>query len=120
MVPYFNGYLSQFATPKGAKSRRQLYFILRPSVEWMLYNALIDGGVFNRHREPVPEIVDDPNNNEPEMEDRVRKHIVGKLDYGVVFSAGRVSISFTQTTMSPMVKGTDIQEVGNVSVFYAW
>jgi hypothetical protein len=118
MTPYFNGYLSQFATPKGGASRRQLYFILRPSVEWMPYNALIDGGVFNGHREPVPES-DDPN-REPEMEDRVRKHLIGKVDYGVVFSAGRVSISFTQTTMSAMVKGTGIQEIGNVSACYSW
>jgi lipid A 3-O-deacylase len=118
MPPYFSGYLSQFAMPKGSARRIQLYGIIRPSVEWVLGNALIDGGVFNKGRQPVPER--DPDNDEPEMGDRERKRLIGKLDYGVVFSLGRACVSFTQTTMTPMVKGTDIQEVGNISLFIAW
>lgn len=120
MMPYFDGYSSQFAIPKGIKQGRQFYFILRPSVEWVLYNALIDGGIFNHNHEPVPEQPVDPNNDKPEEAPMVRKHFVAKLDYGMVLSLGRICISFTQTTMTPMVKGTDIQEVGNVSAFLAW
>jgi len=119
MRPYFDGYGSQFATPKGIRQRRQFYFIVRPSVEWVLYNALIDGGVFNHNREPVP-VRDSTRTDEPEKDPMVRKRIVAKLDYGMVLSLGRVCISFTQTTMTPMVKGTDIQEVGNISVLLAW
>ncbi|OQP61306.1 hypothetical protein A3860_06235 [Niastella vici] len=120
MTPYFDGYGSQFATPKGTRQRKQFYFILRPSVEWVLYNALIDGGVFNHSHEPVPGQPNDPNNDEPKKDPMVRKRFVAKLDYGMALSLGRVCLSFTQTTMTPMVKGTDIQEVGNVSVFLAW
>jgi hypothetical protein len=115
MAPYFNGYLSQFVTPKSGEHRKQFYFMIRPSVEWVISNALIDGGVFNRHREPVPH---DPD--EPDKEIRERKNIVGKLAYGVVLSAGRVGVSFTQTMMTPQVKGTDGQDIGNISVFLAW
>ena len=89
-------------------------------MEWVLYNALIDGGIFNHNREPDAGQPVDPNSDEPEKGPVVRKRIVAKLDYGMVLSLGRVCISFTQTTMTPMVKGTDIQEVGNVSVFLAW
>jgi lipid A 3-O-deacylase len=118
MTPYFSGYLSQFTMPKGKQRRTQLYGIIRPSVEWVLSNALIDGGVFNKGRQPVPER--DPDNDEPEMGNMERKRLIGKLDYGIVFSLGWVCVSFTQTTMTPMVKGTDMQEVGNISLFIAW
>jgi hypothetical protein len=117
MDPYFNGYLSQYTNPKGSRSRRQIYGIIRPAVEWVLTNALIDGGIFNHGNEPVP---DDGNPNEPKMGPRVRKRLIGKLDYGLVISVGRVGISVTQTTTTPMVKGTDRQEIGNISLFLAW
>jgi lipid A 3-O-deacylase len=119
MTPYFEGYLPQFVTPRTSKRRMQLYGIIRPSVEWVLGNALIDGGVFNGGKEPVAEVVD-PDNDESKRPNRERKRIIGKVDYGLVYSLGRISISLTQTTMTPLVKGTDMQEVGNISVFFAW
>jgi lipid A 3-O-deacylase len=118
MTPYFNGYISQFSTPRREKSRWQVYAIVRPAVECMLSYALIDGGVFNRNNEPVP--VPDPDYDEPVVGDRVRNRVVGKLGYGLVVSAGRVGISFTQTTMTPVVKGTGRQEIGNISLHLAW
>jgi lipid A 3-O-deacylase len=118
MTPYFNGYISQFSTQRGLKGRWQIYGIIRPAVDWVLSNALIDGGVFNRNNEPVS--ITDPDYDEPEMGDRVRNRLVGKLGYGLVASAGRVGISFTQTTMTPVVKGTGRQEIGNISLYFAW
>ncbi len=118
MTPYFNGYVSQFSTPPGRKSRWQLYGIVRPAVEYMLSHALIDGGVFNRNNQPVPE--PDPYSDEPVTGDRVRNRVVGKLGYGLVVSAGQVGISFMQTTMTPIVKGTGRQEIGNISLHFAW
>jgi lipid A 3-O-deacylase len=115
--PYFNGYLSQYTTPKGSKSRWQMYGIIRPAVEWMLSNALIDGGIFNGHKDPIPST---DNTNEPEMATRVRKRIVGKIDYGLVISSGRICISFMQTTTTPVIKGTGRLEIGNISLFLAW
>jgi hypothetical protein len=120
MEPYFNGFISQFANSRESGVRRQLYFVLRPSVEWMWSNALIDGGIFNRNHKKVPEQVTATNDDEPEPEKMKREPVVAKLDYGLVVSAGRVSISFTQTTMTPMVKGVGGQKVGNISFLLAW
>jgi lipid A 3-O-deacylase len=116
MTPYFNGYLPQYTTGKGSKNRLQLYGTIRPSVEWVLQNALIDGGIFNRRKEPVPPA----NNTEPDMETRVRKRIIGKIDFGLVISCGQVCISFTQTTTTPIIKGGGKEEIGNISLFLAW
>jgi hypothetical protein len=119
MTPYFNGYISQFATPRGGKkSRWQVYGIVRPAVDCMLSYALIDGGIFNKGNEPVP--VPDPTTDEPVKEARVRNRLVGKLGYGLVVSGGRIGISFTQTTMTPVVKGTGRQAIGNISLHFAW
>jgi len=120
MEPYFNGYLSQFSTPRGNKSRQQLYFIIRPSIEWMLSNAFIDGGIFNRRNKVIPEPPDDPNTNEPELGNMVRERVVARCDYGAVGSWGRLGISYTQSTRTPMVKGTGVQETSNISLFFAW
>jgi lipid A 3-O-deacylase len=46
MQSYFDGFISQY---NGGK-HRQIYFVLRPAVEWMLSNALIEGGLFTRSK----------------------------------------------------------------------
>jgi lipid A 3-O-deacylase len=74
--------------------------------------------VFNKGNEPVP--VPDPNTDEPIVGNRERNRVVGKLGYGFVISGARVAISFTQTTMMAVVKGTGKQEIGNISLHYAW
>lgn len=119
MEPYFNGFISQFTTPKGRSTHRQLYFILRPTVEWMLSNALIDGGIFNHRHEKIPEDIYNYN-NDPSPATIQRERVVAKVDFGLVVALGRVGLSFTQTTMTPMVKGTGSQLVGNVSLLYGW
>jgi hypothetical protein len=118
MTPYFKGYISQFSTPKGNNSRWQVYGIVRPAVDLALTHALIDGGVFNGSNEPVPE--PDPDYDEPVVGKRERNPVVAKLGYGFVISGAGVAISFTQTTMTAAVKGTGKQEIGNISLYFAW
>jgi lipid A 3-O-deacylase len=118
ITPYFNGYISQFCTPKGNKSRWQLYGILRPAAELVLSHALIDGGVFNGGNEPVP--MPDPNSDEPVPGERKRERVVAKLGYGFVLSGGWLAISFTHTTMTEVVKGTGHQNIGNISLHISW
>jgi hypothetical protein len=118
MTPYFNGYIPRFSTPKGNSSRWQVYAIVRPAVDLALTHALIDGGVFNGRNEPVPQ--PDPNYDEPVTGERERNRVVGKLGYGFVISDARLAISFTQTSMTAVVKGTGQQEIGNISLHYAW
>lgn len=118
LTPYFNGYISQFSTPKGNKSRWQLYGILRPSIDLLLTHALIDGGVFNGRNEPVP--IPDADTDEPIPGERKRNKVVGKLGYGFVLSGGRLAVSFTHSTMTELVKGTGAQEIGNISLYFSW
>ena len=110
MQPYFNGLLSQYTGGRG----RQLYFIFRPSGEWMLTNALIDGGVFTQAKK------DDKEARGREIPSASRHRIIGKLDYGAVLALGRASVSFTQTTVTPLIKGVRTQSLGNVSLHFAW
>jgi lipid A 3-O-deacylase len=119
MAPYFNGLISQYSSTTGAGARRQIYFFVRPSAEWMMSNALLEGGVFNKNNQRIPENAT-YNNDGPARQVRVRERVGAKLDYGIVISSGRVGISFTQTTMTPMVKGTRAPVIGNISVHLAW
>lgn len=119
MEPYFNGYISQFANKKGSGRHQQLYFVLRPSVEWALTNAMIDGGIINRRHERIPE-EDSTYSYDPAPGKMERNRVVAKLNYGLVGSWGRMSISFTQTFVTRMVKGTRAQEIGNISCMLAF
>nr|WP_205508974.1 lipid A deacylase LpxR family protein [Longitalea arenae] len=120
MEPYFNGYLTRFATPPGRGRRQQLYLVIRPALEWMLTNAMIDGGIFNGHKKILPDQPDDPNDDEPPMGDRVRNRLVARCDYGVVLSLGRICFSFTQSSATPMIKGTGRKDMANISIELAW
>jgi len=116
MEPYFNGYISQYTSKKGAGARSQIYFIMRPSVEWTVTNALIEGGIFNqRYEDKLP----DDNERNPYTGARIRERVVAKFDYGIVLSSGRIGLSFTQTTMTPVVKGLGSEIVGNISLHVA-
>ena len=119
MEPYFNGYISQYAKNAAGGTRRQIYFFIRPSAEWMLSNAFIEGGIFNKQNEENSYAVA-RNDQNGTVYRRVRERIIGKIDYGIVVSAGRIGISFTQTTMTPALKGVGGQEIGNISVHLAW
>lgn len=110
MRPYFNGLLSQYT----GGQHRQFYFILKPGVEWMLSNALLEGGVFTQIKK------DEQETRRGELPAAGRRRVIGKLDYGVVLASGRISISFTQTTATPLIKGLNGQSIGNLSLYVAW
>ncbi len=86
MSPLFQWLHLSIFGPTRQKSRWQVYGIIRPSVDWMLSHALIDGGVFNHDNDPLPE--QDPYDDEPDTGGRVRNRLVGKLGYGLVVSGG--------------------------------
>jgi lipid A 3-O-deacylase len=110
MRPYFNGLLSQYTGGR----HRQFYFILKPAVEWMLSNALLEGGVFTQTKK------DEQETRNGELPAAGRRRVIGKLDYGVVLASGRISISYTQTSATPLIKGLNGQSIGNLSLYVAW
>jgi len=111
MNPYFNGFISQYT--ESSKNGWQFYGILRPIVELTLTNALLEGGMFSDNSYYSYEGVKRPKGPD-------NKKLIGMLDYGVVLARGNVSVSFTQRTMSPMLKGRKGHMVGNLSLYLAW
>ncbi len=110
MTPYFNGYVSQHSTQKkgvSGKNRLQAYLIIRPSAGLIFSNELVSDRGINRS----PEIA----KTELPIENWDLR-----IDYGVVIASGRVSFSFIQKSMSPMLKGLPNHEVGNLSLYYSW
>lgn len=114
MQPYFNGYISQYTGDRKNGKGMYFYFLLRPSVEWMPGNAFIEGGVFTQLK------ADGNETRRGEAPGRRRKRIIGRLDYGLVATSGRVSLSFTQTTVTPLIKTVGNQTIGNLSLHIAW
>ena len=112
MTPYFNGFFAQHTTSKTGR-RWQIYGLIRPSIELTLTNALVEGGVFTDNNQYTALGVKRPGRPE-------NNKIIGMLDYGAVLANGRFSISFTQRTMTPMLKGLKGHQLGNISAYFAW
>lgn len=111
MLPYFDGLISQYARPFRQKNKLQCYLIARPSLEWMGYNAVIEGGVFNGKSDYYKE-----------REQRVssNRSISRRLDLGLVLGYGNVSLSFTQRIMPRLVDGLNHERLGNISLHVGW
>lgn len=111
MTPYFNGLITQYTA--GRNNRWQLYGIIRPAAELTLTNALLEGGMFadnSHYTNEGAKRPKGPDNNK----------VIAMLDYGIVLAIGKLSLSFTQRTMSPMLKGRTSHQVGNLSAYFAW
>jgi Uncharacterized protein conserved in bacteria (DUF2219). len=109
MQPYFDGFLSQHSG-KGW----QCYFLFRPSAEWMLSNALVDGGLFTQLKD------DDKETWDGERAVAGRHRILGLLHYGAVVSYGKFALSFTQTVSTRLKKNVSNTTFGNLSLYIAW
>ena len=113
MNPYFSGYLPQYLQHGIRSERWQLYGIVRPSMDFVLRNAHVQGGTFRPERTEIHrsgEVL-------PPEPPRPLNHVGFALDYGVVLSLKKVSIAFTQHDLYAMIKGQSRHEVGNISIY---
>jgi hypothetical protein len=118
MNPYFDGFISQYADlgHSGIHRNRkfQFYIFARPSVSWVLTNAMLEGGVFSDHRKREEgELIKYQNY-------RTIEHVVYQTDYGAVISYGHFSISMSQNISSMLIRNTYDHEYGNISLYFAW
>jgi lipid A 3-O-deacylase len=113
MQPYFNGFMAQYAGERKGRGW-EFYLLFQPSVEWMLTNALMDGGFFTQLKE------DDKETPNGERYVGGRHRLTGKLHYGAVLSHGNISLSFTQTTSTRIKKEVSNAAIGNLSLYIAW
>jgi len=111
MQPYFSGLTGRYARPFGQKRGLQCYFILRPQLEWVVYDAVLDGGVFSGRSDYYA--------GNPQTA-RINHGISRQLDLGIVLGYGFASLSFTQRIMPRTIDGFPHQRLGNLSLHIAW
>jgi len=102
MVPYFDGFISMFAKPFGSKDHLQLYVFAKPALDWTIYDAVLQGGVF--------EGKSDYYKNSNAL--TVNHDVTRSIEYGLSFSFGPVGLSFSQTTMARQENSLKHQRIG--------
>ncbi len=118
MNPYFEGFISQYSNPghPGTQHIRrfQFYVFVRPSVSWVLTNAMLEGGVFSDHQK----------REEGELIKyqtyQTIEHMVYQTEFGAAMSFGHFSISSSQNISSMLIRNTYDHEYGNISMYFAW
>jgi hypothetical protein len=110
-INFFSGLAGQYFTQQ--KEKPGFIVSLKPAADIILYNALLDGGLFNK-KSPVW------SKNSEYGTKLERKRIIGHLDVLILISLGNFSISLTQKIFSPDFKGYSFHSVGNVSVCFGW
>lgn len=110
-LDYFSGWQRQSLTT--ANKRAGFVFHIRPSVDWIPYYALLDGGLFNRHS---------PLNDDQATSGSLlhRKKIQARLETGIQVSLRKWSFSFTQQFFTPDYPNYAGHKVGALSLLYGW
>lgn len=111
MTPYFEGLLSQFGSSFHRPGRLRVYFVARPSLEWITYNAVLEGGLLAGKSEYYDNRASQISPN---------RSISRRLDLGIVLGYGNISCSFTQRIMPRLVDGLNHQRLGNLSLYISW
>jgi len=110
MTPYYSGYISQYNTPFHNRHHKlQAYLLIRPSLEWIGYNAVLEGGILNGKSDYYQDGTTNVNHS-----------ISRRLDITAVLAYGTISCSFTQRIMPSLVDGFGHQRLGNVSLYVGW
>ncbi|HEY4060890.1 MAG TPA: lipid A deacylase LpxR family protein [Puia sp.] len=121
MNDYFRGTLSQYTTSgsSGPDHRRkwQAYFVLKPEAQWVLTDALLEGGVFTGN----PNTRKDKGSGRPSpLPYHALRGTVYSMNCGAVISSGNFSVSYTQNASSAMMKGLYNHDVGNITLSLGW
>lgn len=126
MKPYFQGYMNHFSTSyvknETGWNKVQLYFIIKPAVQYVLYSAMLQGGMFT----PPPKVttfIDVDNQREQIYFEKPKQYIenyVGYIAYGPVLAYRHWSMSFTQTYSTKVLKGVYPYVYGNITIYYGW
>ncbi len=123
MNPYFKGYINQFSgvlsNSNRKKSKIQAYIVIKPEIQLVLNNALLEGGLFakkttvkfDNRQSAIPSGINTYSAGD------IRNWVYA-INYGVVVSSGKFAISFIQNTSTEMRRSPYSHEVGNISVHF--
>lgn len=125
MNPYFNGFMGHHSTTNQGK-RAQIYFKIKPGMEAVAWNSMVEGSMFSRgysarnisinseQGNPAFRLIDQYTREpHPAIE-----NLVTYLSYSLEVVYGHLSISFTQTHNSQLVKNTYSHTYGNLTITY--
>jgi hypothetical protein len=126
MNPYFHGFFSQVASAgrnSHNKKNWQLYFVIRPEVQFILTEAVLQGGLFTSN----PNLTENPGPVKPQQQPPASpqpyhpiENVVWISNFAAVASIGDFSISFNQNSSTAMMKGLYWHEYGNISLYFGW
>lgn len=126
MEPYFNGYMNHFSTSYSSTEKGwnkvQLYFIIKPAVQYVLYSSMLQGGLFSQPP-TVTKFIYVDNVKEQIYFEKPKQYIenyVGNIAYGAVLAYRHWSITFTQTYSTCVLKGIYPYIYGNITIYYGW
>ncbi len=124
MQPYFQGYMNHFYTSYSEKGWNyvQLYLIIRPAIQYVLYNAMLQGGLFSASPTVSTFITVDNMRDQIYFEKpkQAIENFVGYIAYGPVLAYRHFSMSFTQSYYTQVLKGVYPCIYGNISIYYSW
>jgi hypothetical protein len=115
LFSYYDGLIQQY-TRRNSPGRKQwqLYGMLQPGIQWVGYNAMYQGGVFNRSSPLRTKSHDDLHTKlQPEP-------WVAQFDFGVVASSGNFAVICKQSLRTREVKKFQPHSIGTISLQLAW
>lgn len=101
MNPYFQGIMRQYSR-SGALSKAQFYLVFRSKIQWILSNAILQGGI----------------DNFPNPYNQQINHSLASYSFGIVVAINRFSVSSVQTTSTAWMKGLYGHTWGNLTFTY--
>jgi hypothetical protein len=107
---YFSGMINQCCS---GNKKPKLIISLRSTVNVVAYNALLEGGLFNRKSPKVNKYSDYGTHLQ-------RQKTGGSIEIFSLLSFRKASVSFTQKTSSPEFKGYVSHTTGNISIYKAF
>ncbi|WP_143308366.1 lipid A deacylase LpxR family protein [Chitinophaga vietnamensis] len=107
-VGKYNSYFGDADLKTATRHKFQVYLFARPRFDIMMYNALLQGGIF---RSRDQHFVDESSNRLTHM-----RHFTIGMDYGIAFGINRCSVVYTQQPRTAWMSGTGKHSVGNITL----
>lgn len=118
MNPYFQGLMAQYSQ-SGTGNKAQFYFVFKLKLQWILSNAMLQGGI-NATR-PAPLLISNDNGTSLSLAYyHPIKNIIASYAYGPVIVINRFSVSSIMTTTSPWMKDLYGLTWGNFTFTYTF
>jgi lipid A 3-O-deacylase len=113
MSPYFNGYMDQLGsfTKNGKQIKTQYYLVVKPSVSFVAYDAMLTGKMENPEKGPV----DATSRTSTSIHNSYTD-----VQYGAVVAHGNFAISYLQTSSTAYRDGLYKHSYGNLCLYFRW